>query len=186
MKRSLPVLKMTVAARMKKVHIISRTSRLFAYHEVSAPALASSIHALYKPVEHARRVEKSPVSEEPPEYFGIKEGHPLGQLTRSPEELREDDFEISRPEGKPPPGADERPGISPQGAPIRTGSMATVRLQRRTRLATKLREVFEVEEIDEVVAGLSPSQYICYAYLIFFLSQRCHVGYYALSVRNGL
>lgn len=37
--------------------------------------------------------------------------------------------------------------------PSRTGSMTTVRLQRRVGLAEKLREVFELDGIEEVRAG---------------------------------
>lgn len=36
----------------------------------------------------------------------------------------------------------------------RTGSMATVRLQRRARLAEKLKDVFELKDIDEVWAEM--------------------------------
>ena len=35
----------------------------------------------------------------------------------------------------------------------RSGSMATVKLQRRARLAEKLREIFEISGIEEVIAG---------------------------------
>jgi sterol 3beta-glucosyltransferase len=37
--------------------------------------------------------------------------------------------------------------------PARSGTMATVRIQRRARLADKLKEVFELEGIEEVWAG---------------------------------
>ncbi|KIJ45703.1 hypothetical protein M422DRAFT_251011 [Sphaerobolus stellatus SS14] len=123
------------------------------------PALASSIHALYKPVAHARRGEMSPSEEHPialPEYFGDNE---LGGGIRSPDELVEDDFEASSPRMTAEEDLAERPGTSPpvmrrDGKPaVRSGSMATVKLQRRARLASKLREVFEVEDIGEVVAG---------------------------------
>lgn len=39
-------------------------------------------------------------------------------------------------------------------AMTRSGSMATVRMQRRTKLAEKLREIFELDGIEEVVAEL--------------------------------
>ena len=38
----------------------------------------------------------------------------------------------------------------------RTTSLATVKVQRRARLAEKLREVFDVKEVQEVIAGLCP------------------------------
>lgn len=41
-----------------------------------------------------------------------------------------------------------------RGLPLRAGSMATVRVQRRAKLASKLREVFDLDDIHEVVAGL--------------------------------
>lgn len=37
--------------------------------------------------------------------------------------------------------------------PARSGSMATVKLQRRARLAEKLRDIFDLKGIEEVVAG---------------------------------
>lgn len=42
----------------------------------------------------------------------------------------------------------------PRLHPQRQGSMATVKLQRRARLAEKLREIFEVKGIEEVIAGI--------------------------------
>lgn len=39
--------------------------------------------------------------------------------------------------------------------PQRSGSMATVRLKRRNKLAEKLKEIFELEDIQEVIAGTS-------------------------------
>lgn len=39
--------------------------------------------------------------------------------------------------------------------PTRSGSMATVKLQRRARLAEKLRDIFDLKGIEEVVAGKS-------------------------------
>lgn len=53
------------------------------------------------------------------------------------------------------PGATKGPLTVPQrmGNP-RSMSVATVRLKRRTKLAVKLREVFEIDSITEVVAGM--------------------------------
>jgi sterol 3beta-glucosyltransferase len=42
---------------------------------------------------------------------------------------------------------------SSRPTPARSGTMATVRIQRRARLADKLKEVFELEGIEEVWAG---------------------------------
>lgn len=45
-------------------------------------------------------------------------------------------------------------GTAPQRGPNhRSMSVATVRVKRRTKLALKLREVFDIEDITEVVAG---------------------------------
>jgi sterol 3beta-glucosyltransferase len=38
----------------------------------------------------------------------------------------------------------------------RSTSLATVKVQRRAKLAEKLKEVFDVKELQEVIAGLSP------------------------------
>lgn len=42
-----------------------------------------------------------------------------------------------------------------RNAQSRAGSMATVKLKRRTRLADKLRDVFELPGIQEVISGVS-------------------------------
>ena len=60
--------------------------------------------------------------------------------------------------------------------PPRSGSMATVKLKRRTKLAEKLKEIFELEDIQEVVAGTSNLIHI-HSTFSFNLSQKCHVGY---------
>lgn len=44
----------------------------------------------------------------------------------------------------------------PKQPPTRSGSMATVKVQRRARLAEKLRDIFELPGISEVIAGKSP------------------------------
>jgi sterol 3beta-glucosyltransferase len=41
----------------------------------------------------------------------------------------------------------------------RSGSMATIRLHRRTRLAEKLKEVYDLEDVREVWAGMSSNVY---------------------------
>jgi hypothetical protein len=106
-------------------------------------------------------LHSAPVSEEPePE-----------ETLESEEDIEAEDFEEATPR---PPDA-ERPAHlqqkaiaallsqengdmttgSSRAAPSRSGSMATVRLQRRARLAEKLKEVFELEAIKEVWAGTS-------------------------------
>lgn len=81
------------------------------------------------------------------------------------EELDVEDFERTpRPADVVPEYAQDftaSPVSTPGGTSVlpprmvaRTGSMATVRLQRRTRLAEKLKEVFELNDIDEVWAEM--------------------------------
>jgi hypothetical protein len=43
--------------------------------------------------------------------------------------------------------------MSPPNHPMRSASLATVRVTRRARLASKLREIFEIKEISQVLAG---------------------------------
>ena len=90
-----------------------------------------------------------------------------------PEELPEsgedegEDFEDSMPQlrSTAPGGESGTTGASQQTSIIgpysysrpsaaRTGSLNTIKLQRRTRLAEKLREVFELPGIEEVYAGM--------------------------------
>ena len=39
---------------------------------------------------------------------------------------------------------------------VRSGSLATIRVMRRSKLASKLREIFEIKDIEEVTAGKFP------------------------------
>lgn len=133
-----------------------------AFHH--STALASSIHTIYRPLARSRK--RSPRQD-------IPENHPetepsSDEIVPSEDELDEtEDFEIQQtprpPDAKlthffqspivetpPPMSAMERIKIMGR---TRTGSMATVRIQRRTMLAEKLKEVFELPAIDEVRAG---------------------------------
>jgi sterol 3beta-glucosyltransferase len=65
---------------------------------------------------------------------------------------------------------------------IRSGSMATVKIQRRVRLAEKLKQVFDLDGIEEVWAGMR--RFRLSISLFMFFAQKCHVGYCALSVRS--
>lgn len=144
--------------------------------------LASSIHAIHRPLARSRKRDlpgKSPlaetVAEETENYL-------------SDEEV-EHDFEE-------PKTFEERPAlIQSQSLPLpgnhgmnasmslftntRRETMSTIRSHRRTRLAEKLRDVFELEGIQEVLAGEYP------LFLISPLSdilQRCLVASCDLSV----
>lgn len=54
-------------------------------------------------------------------------------------------------------GASERMRIMSRS---RSGSMATVRIQRRTQLAQKLKEIFDLPGIEEVRAGTNQSRLV--------------------------
>jgi len=75
------------------------------------------------------------------------------------------DFEEPKPclpfmqqsQSLPPPVYLASPAANPQiYSNVHTDSMATIRLNRRARLAEKLRDVFELEGIDQVLAGGHP------------------------------
>ncbi|KAG1829240.1 glycosyltransferase family 1 protein [Suillus subalutaceus] len=115
--------------------------------EDSRVPMASSIHAIYRPVARSRRAEAS-----------------LSSCTAlpSPEEGHESsdgDLDVTyvpKPEHAIPelPTA-FRPGVHiRRRASSRAGSITTVKVDRRTRLAEKLKEIFELNAIDEVLAEM--------------------------------
>ncbi|TFK30745.1 hypothetical protein FA15DRAFT_662784 [Coprinopsis marcescibilis] len=127
--------------------------------------LSSSIHAIYRPLARSRRLSipikgkgkgrsSSPV---------IEETTP-DDLSSSEEEEREPDFEeeegklqhtrpqVVQHQSLPALTIDDRSLFRPR--PDRAGSLSTVRLHRRTRLAEKLREIFELDGIQEVWAEM--------------------------------
>lgn len=151
-----------------------------------ADRLASSIHAIHRPLARSRRRDiprpkqrdDQHVAEEPESYL-------------SDEEI-EQDFEETKSPDLRPPLTQQSKSVPPFGnhsitssavnpfkyANIRTGSMATIRLHRRARLAEKLRDVFELEGIKEVWAEmpcwllrsvlLQGYMYLTNSYLCFF------------------
>jgi len=79
---------------------------------------------------------------------------------------------------------------SGKGTPLnamrdRGGSMATVRLHRRARLAEKLKEVYDLDDIREVWAGVSVL-YLNPNLILYYTKQKCPAGYYAPSVSTQL
>ena len=126
--------------------------------------MASSIHAIHRPIAHVRRGDTPFISQNPGhdgEYFGYNHAHGTIQSEQISDELIEEDFELGGAEvsivkGKTPMRIESKiPSTRTQrGLPLRAGSMATVRVQRRAKLASKLREVFDLDDIHEVVAGL--------------------------------
>ena len=121
--------------------------------------LASSIHSIYRPlarshrhnVSSARRNAFTPggVAEEP----GPEE---------PPESDQGEDFEDPSPEVASSTTAGRNSALHSSAAShsftrppsSRTGSLNTIKLQRRARLTEKLREVFELPDIGEVYAGM--------------------------------
>ncbi|KIJ68687.1 glycosyltransferase family 1 protein [Hydnomerulius pinastri MD-312] len=139
--------------------------------QLDEPHMASSIHAIYRPVARSRRTETSQslltgrgltVQEE------VQEGadtDPDMNLA-SEDDVDVDDFEATtpRPPGTqttdqlatpvPPPATVQLGPAMRRREPSRTGSMTTVKLNRRTRLAEKLKEIFELDIISEVLAEM--------------------------------
>ncbi|KAI0823047.1 hypothetical protein BC628DRAFT_1417911 [Trametes gibbosa] len=162
--------------------------------------LTSSIHAIYRPLARFRRGElsssahPSAKSRALPTLSDTEESVPSGEHHMSDEDT-EGDFEPSVPghvlhsshtgRASPEPiaGLDASiSGISElhtrERAGSRSANMATVRQNRRTQLAEKLRDVFELDNIQEVVAEmpcwllrsvlLQGYMYLTDAYICFF------------------
>jgi sterol 3beta-glucosyltransferase len=96
------------------------------------------------------------------------------------EEEIEDDFEPMN--YKPHPRASTSRSLPASAARSRrsdrqyssTGTMTTVRLKRRARLADKLRDIFDLDGIREVIAGMPQSWTLCL--VDSTKTQKCHVG----------
>lgn len=137
--------------------------------------MASSIHTIYRPLARSRR-EKIPATRRNhgklSSVSDVEDEAAPEEPVLSEEEL-EEDFEPMAGPQTPDSRQDKlSPGMplfplpeldsldSPtRSHPARSGSMGTVKLQRRARLAEKLREVFDLQGIDEVIAGkVSPER----------------------------
>ncbi|EMD41640.1 glycosyltransferase family 1 protein [Gelatoporia subvermispora B] len=137
--------------------------------------LASSIHTIYRPLARSRRGdaqrrsrtsnlstlsdnEDVPSSQEPEQETIMSEeeiGEDFEPTTPGPSELEPDTH--ARTLRKPLDTLPELEALDTsvsRGAQTRSGSMATVKLQRRARLAEKLRGVFELDDIHEVIAEM--------------------------------
>ncbi|KAJ6604204.1 glycosyltransferase family 1 protein [Mycena vulgaris] len=152
--------------------------------------LASSIHTIYRPLARSQRLNhpgQGPRRKALPQYPTVSEEDPASDATLgSSEEQDAEDFE----EATPRPPYSERPvplherlqqqsdSMTIPPAMMRSGSMATVRIQRRVRLAEKLKQVFDLEGIEEVWAEmpcwllrsvlLQGYLYLTNSYLCFF------------------
>lgn len=142
--------------------------------EQGAPPLASSIHTIHRPIARSRR-QDTPVSPSAqwnkggPSYFPAI---PSSEEEEGPfSEEDDDDFEstpvesrVLQPAGD---GIEEIGGKKKTPEKIdplahvkrmqmtRSASLATVRLKRRAKLADKLKEVFGLPDLHEVLAGPS-------------------------------
>ncbi|KAF9229599.1 glycosyltransferase family 1 protein [Gyrodon lividus] len=134
------------------------------------PHLASSIHAIYRPVARSRRTETShsilsgkilPPQQEVQESVDTE---PDAHLI-SDDDMGADDFEATTPRPAdsqkyplttpvPPPTTLQLGPALRRRAPSRAVSMTTVKITRRARLAEKLKDIFELEAINEVLAEM--------------------------------
>ncbi|KAF8078251.1 glycosyltransferase family 1 protein [Lyophyllum atratum] len=154
--------------------------------------LASSIHTIHRPLARSRRLSIPPPTRHGASSYSVVEEEVESDTSSLEEEPEAEDFEETpRPPDarlSSPPSAsiaqhDKR--VDRSGAlsrsrivPSRTTSMATVRLQRRAGLAEKLKEVFELDAIEEVWAEmpcwllrsilLQGYMYLTNSYLCFF------------------
>lgn len=138
--------------------------------------LASSIHTIYRPIARSRRQDSV--------HFDASgqakgKGKALASIEASddedPDSVSDDgeDFETTpidtiSASGYPPHEEDAIAAAAKRALPgsveglvqsrrlimTRSASLATVRIKRRARLAEKLREVFGLSDISEVVAGM--------------------------------
>lgn len=144
--------------------------------------MASSIHTIYRPLARSRRQSITIPTLKPLRTTSpVTEEEPTSSDADDEDDLENEDFEE---ESTPrPPDAQfsmqksipimaqqhhhlAKASTLPSGSSIgphmlssRSGSMATVRLQRRAQLAEKLKDVFELNAIDEVWAGMALFKY---------------------------
>ncbi|KAF9478691.1 glycosyltransferase family 1 protein [Pholiota conissans] len=142
--------------------------------------LSSSIHTIHRPLARSHRVHM-------PNYSQSSPGQALPEeedISQSDDDLGNDFEETPRPPNEIPSQLqDELKESSRNMTPFkamkeRAGSMATVRLNRRARLAEKLKEVYDLEDIREVWAEmpcwllrsvlLQGYMYLTNTYLCFF------------------
>ncbi|KAF8922217.1 hypothetical protein CPB85DRAFT_1465830 [Mucidula mucida] len=153
-----------------------------------SPHLASSIHTIYRPLARSRKLSVGPGSQRRlgiPEYAELNDDEPVSSSLSDDEGSDDsaDDFEVTTPRASDPKTplaskASSRVGALGKATFSRTGSMATVRLQRRAMLAEKLRQIYELDGIEEVRAEmpcwllrsilLQGYMYLTNTYLCFF------------------
>ncbi|KZT74902.1 glycosyltransferase family 1 protein [Daedalea quercina L-15889] len=160
--------------------------------------LASSIHTIYRPLARSKRGKLSTIFSRPrsPNLEPVvdrEETPRIDEAVVSDEELQDDfepPYDTQDTQDIPHDGgetASPRSSSSIQQSigeshvrhpPSRSGSMGTVKMQRRSRLAEKLRDIFDLQGIQEVVAEmpcwllrsilLQGYMYLTDSYLCFF------------------
>lgn len=130
--------------------------------------MASSIHTIYRPLARSRKEKLPPQRRKQGKVSSLSDAED-DVATEEPilsEEDIDEDFEPTSSRNAqrakqslhislPPLPELDASELSNTPHPTRSGSMGTVKLQRRAKLAEKLREVFNVQGIEEVVAGTS-------------------------------
>lgn len=131
--------------------------------------MTSSIHTIHRPVARSRRADQSAPSggRSHTNRSNVKAHHEHSDSdpedTPTSDEVEHEDFELTPrlPSAAIPPhlriatlAQSKDTGAIPRRAPSRAGSTTTVRLQRRSHLADKLKDVFDLNDIEEVWAGL--------------------------------
>lgn len=123
--------------------------------------MASSIHTIYRPLARSRRAENYLPERTTASKLGKmpERDEDRPDTTIMSEDEIEDDFEPQTHNFESQDSAVPSSPVSminSQRADRRfsgTGSMATVRIKRRAQLADKLREIFELDGIRQVIAG---------------------------------
>lgn len=130
--------------------------------------LASSIHTIYRPLARSRLKERISSSSKGKQKKVPAEPEPIQESPVLSDEDCEEDFEPSNSQSieersinrkslrniLPPLQEVDAMSSSIVRDPVRQGSMGTVKLQRRARLADKLRDIFDLDGIDQVVAEM--------------------------------
>ena len=145
----------------------------------SGAPLASSIHTIHRPIARSRKHERERPVISKRRDGSRTPGHftPLAYSEDDEDSLsaEDEDFEATPvitqrsqcieeiPMDEETAAISTQPGRNPdfdrmamlRRSMTRTSSLATVRIKRRTRLADKLKDIFGLNEIREVIAGMS-------------------------------
>lgn len=125
------------------------------YFSCLVKRLASSIHTIHRPLARSQRV---PI----PDAFNLSARSPkkkrVGLEDVSSDDDMENDFEDTpRITNAVPSQFIKDSTTGEEDLPQeRGGSLPTIRLHRRMHLAEKLKQVFELEDIHEVLTGMQP------------------------------